>query len=743
MKKIYSTTALAIFLAACGGGGGGSESQSAPKVINGSASKGIIQGGKVEAFEVLPDGKLSSVAVGSATTDQAGNYKISLNNNYLNGPIRVVVSGGNGAKMVCDIPSGCGNSTSFGQLVDISDNFKLSAVIPPFNGVSIDTHINALTDLADKIASSKGYSARNIQDSNDIIRQSFSLTKDITKTVAVDITKKEALDVSNDISSQRVSLISAAILSSLSKGDEEFFAEKFKAFAEKVGSDRGLVKNDDDATNIISVQDILFETDSVVNKSKLITKSTKLDSAQKQNSFALQDANNSQVNNSPQVITPTEGSVLSDTENAKNLFADIRQIAAAVADQRNGLSRFESSINSAFFTEQETIKGVINEGLSSLLADTQLASLAISAAAYEYQASVDGNTKIPESVEFLTPAGEKIIVTISNSSGRDPVFGINQQLNNNRRIILTAVVSDVNFQRSDADVSSGSSTKILGDASLKIDGFIANEVNSLSVKDSLIVFRGVNFTSEETFSNDGSFAYRLNDTLGVKSASCNINAQLKQLKSSKPVEFKGSIGFDVSDLISERDESFKDGRETKESFLSARSVKISLNGGFSKDGESLEASFDVKADSPEGLAFKRTTVTDFNQGSFSDSRAGETAENFVAVQASLIFKTIFNGVGPAQVSLSAKRESLNDGSAEVSVIFNGKAITIRASKIENQSRIVSIENQNNVRLEARIPNDGSWNGDVNSGGRKVGSIETTRDKIIVIRYEDGSFESIF
>ena len=76
MKKLGLSVAIAaaLGLTACGGGGGGGGGSSAPAgaTVSGTASKGIVIGGKVNAYLFKSDGTPDTTTVATATTDANG-----------------------------------------------------------------------------------------------------------------------------------------------------------------------------------------------------------------------------------------------------------------------------------------------------------------------------------------------------------------------------------------------------------------------------------------------------------------------------------------------------------------------------------------------------------------------------------------------------------------------------------------------------------------------------------------------
>jgi len=109
---------MLALLSACGGGGGGgapaddsSTSSSVSGVqLNGTASKGILNGGVVTAEELDSSGN-AIATLATTTTAADGSYSLTLSDDYTGGPVQVSISVDANTQMKCDSPVGCGTRT--------------------------------------------------------------------------------------------------------------------------------------------------------------------------------------------------------------------------------------------------------------------------------------------------------------------------------------------------------------------------------------------------------------------------------------------------------------------------------------------------------------------------------------------------------------------------------------------------------------------------------------------------------
>src|SRR5690606_20655031 len=338
----------------------------------GSATKGVMINAPVKAYEILADGDLSA-AVGTATTDSKGDYSMTLDSAYKGGPLRIVIEGGSGVTMVCDIPSGCGSDVLFGQAAPLSSDFRLSAVVVAPIGNTVSVHVTPLTDLADKLAEKKGYSAGNVAAANDIIRQAFQLGSDITSVKPVDITNADSI-AAGSADAKKMALLTAAILTAAdAQGSGDSLEAKLAAFAKTVGADGGLVVNDTGTQPIVSVRDILAAaaTVSAAAKTKAAddNKSIDLGAVDTALALSLSEAEAKPQSDVPTLITPIDTVTKSDVAKTKALAADLRAIATS-SQLRDGTVQFGQQIQGAFGDQLDLISTVANSDLGNLLRDT-------------------------------------------------------------------------------------------------------------------------------------------------------------------------------------------------------------------------------------------------------------------------------------------------------------------------------------------------------------------------------------
>ena len=190
--------------------GGGSTAQSVP--VTGTAAKGILLGAYVEAC--VSTDCLDPIATATTSRDD-GSYTLNIPANNA-GTLVIRVSQQPGAKMICDVPAGCGNGVSFGQPADMESGLSLRSVTTvDASATTVEAHVSPLTELvtAAAIESRGGLGTLNadaVSKGSVAVRKLLGLGdgKDLTQIKPVDITKPEAANA--DTAALQLSLLAAA-----------------------------------------------------------------------------------------------------------------------------------------------------------------------------------------------------------------------------------------------------------------------------------------------------------------------------------------------------------------------------------------------------------------------------------------------------------------------------------------------------------------------------------------------------
>ena len=269
----------AVLLTACGGGGGSSDPAPAPAPLpppppppppapsgisfdlDGTATKGLILGGTVRVFDA--NDPTVELATGITSTVN-GSFDLAIGSSkaFEGGAVKVIVTGGTGATMVCDAPSGCGR-TAFGDTFAIGDDFELSAIIEaPANDGAVTVNVSALTTLAAALAEANVNGGEidkaDLDEANQKVANIFGLTQtDLWRLSGLDVTR-EKIDVKPTTDELRAAFMNAGILEAMLEGNGTLDQRLNALVTEFVENDGQLILNEgSDAPSLISVEDIV------------------------------------------------------------------------------------------------------------------------------------------------------------------------------------------------------------------------------------------------------------------------------------------------------------------------------------------------------------------------------------------------------------------------------------------------------------------------------------------------------
>ena len=192
-SRLLSKSALAVAISGglmLGGCSNGGNNEYQPgnndySILEGIAAKGLIIKGLVEAWELDATGRRLR-QVGTAVTDDEGKYRLPLTSDYGKGPIQLVIKPQSDTKMICDVKGG---GCEYGKPVSLPDDFSLTAILPPSEKRgTVSAQITPLTHMAAKRVFASGqFSAPTIKDA--ISEVSNIIGVDVLETPPVDITK--------------------------------------------------------------------------------------------------------------------------------------------------------------------------------------------------------------------------------------------------------------------------------------------------------------------------------------------------------------------------------------------------------------------------------------------------------------------------------------------------------------------------------------------------------------------------
>jgi len=220
--------------------------------ISGTASKGLVVGGRVTAYPII-DGAIDQAnPLGSQLTDEDGQYTITISN--YSGPVALILTpAGKSSKTKCDVPTGCAQSTqsyAFGQFMPF--NFAMNAVIPNVSEGTVSASVTPLTHMAAGFAKSQGYTSESITVANKKAATMLGLS-DILTIKPVDITDTIALgSASTSLDSLKYGYLAAAIAKIAQQDHAGDISAALRSLALSYTFNGGELQNND-ASNSIEV----------------------------------------------------------------------------------------------------------------------------------------------------------------------------------------------------------------------------------------------------------------------------------------------------------------------------------------------------------------------------------------------------------------------------------------------------------------------------------------------------------
>lgn len=432
LKKNLLTIAIASSLAACGGGGGGS-SPSSSGTVSGSVVKGLVVGAKVTAKDA------NGTEVGTATTNENGEYSITLDPSYTGGPIEIEIEGQDNSTMKCDVVGGCDpdgdpttdNTVAFGQTIPLTSAFKLKAVVPNATG-TVSTHVTALTDMAAKLAklnsgAGNALNADAVSGANSQVAQLFGLSSgdDLIQQKPIDITDPDVIRDAT-VAQLRNALYSAAILGAVLKSDRpsDDIGDALEAFSNDFAENGGQLVDKDDSSNktVTSKKDILIEVDALLKEDSVSGAIASTDDGIRSKTDDDQAETETKPVDDRTTAAPSPEAASPDIQQALAMISDMRDLAYALGARQNNTASTDMQALTegaeAFANELSIAGDATGPGAQYLAKALGMAAVAMAQAGAEYalaveQAQEDSNTPIPSAVLVQ---GIQVIITVPDAS---------------------------------------------------------------------------------------------------------------------------------------------------------------------------------------------------------------------------------------------------------------------------------------------------------------------------------------
>lgn len=702
-----SALAIALLATACGGGGGGGggDDDFDGATSSGSAGKGIIVGGAVEALEIKNG---AFIPRGTTTTNAAGQYSLSLTE-YTGGPLVIQIKGGGSATMKCDVQAGCGEGVSFGQALPLASTFLMRTVMPtvPSDG-ELARCISPFTELAvQRAIDAAGGSLNNVSSAqaNAALSEVSQLVGgiDVLRTCVVDLTNPTAVDDAPE-SALALSGLSAAVLAVGGSADPEAAMASLDAAFD--GGD-------------IAAEDLQELLTAATTELQAVSEGSETNVAYLAMADDIEDAGPGGIVN-PE---PSPGSTanLAAVEKGKALIGQVRSLALNLTtDVRDGESQ---PVVSAFADQLDAAADAVET--------TQVGSalgLVLDEVSTFYESLADGSGSSGTTFTSIDSAGATQTATIS----------VNKPATGNHSVTVTGRVRDFTANLS---LSAPANPQAGGTAPRDFSAVVNGTFESASGV-------GVRATLQGSAGVDDLTYSEVLDRWDGASAVFDGTATFAQIGISNPFSFSGEVSMRVADCTAcsttvTRPDGVVDSGEA------INLDRFSLEGIFSNNEATFEASVSVDMDT--------TATTNY------DIRLPVSANNVPSGKVSVQVDAVLDGFHTYGVALVAELDDINslvDNDDGVDFYNVDAMLTASLRRDDSTLLITAISqpptNTSNV-IDLIIRNqsgDAIWvdnltgSGSIPAGGRimvddkQIGTIEETDRGVVIIRWTDGTFETL-
>ncbi|NAW64073.1 hypothetical protein [Photobacterium halotolerans] len=774
MKKSVLATLIisSLGLTACGGGSGSNndstDSNTSPTEVTtaGVVNKGIVKSGLVAVCEATVANTSQERCVSpllTTTTNEKGQF--SLTGLPANKALLVVVTKGNGTQMKCDYV-GCqdanGNPIEFGEWMTVPNDFKLLAVIAS-SGEIKTANVNSLTNLAAKkaieLTGSLDLTTDIVNNSNAIIGKALGLTKPITEMGSVDITDANAI-AGSDNEDLRAAILSASIEQSRKSGSVNI--------DDLIDYDA----NGKLAVNKNIVSQIQADTTQVVSQAKAHSKNqgnagSKLDNAD-QDVSAI-DPDNIEIG--IDIDKPVANAVVQ----AKDFIKQIRTVYTAASDAgdlNTGLTNFADELSD--------ISSIAQEDTEMLLENVNGAIIAISEA-MKPDANFEGNMLLTNNNYYVYKDGDQytvqqngvsLVATGSYDHSTKTVTETDQNCNysefctktTTEEIRTNITLNELSANYNDAWLNTSQSHVVLS----------ANITRKETGNYSSTPTNEGNIYVDESSTSEVSQV----NTLKLQLSEATLTYFSYQENFSYPNTFSGNITLIADDISSADFNSYTYNEnwngsgadwsnESKDSsIIEAKSLTFKIDGVIASNGQAVSALMDIRLNNIGGYVHLRDIThtvsgrycswwSDWDNRCYTRSEeiiteeSFETKDSFIRANVKMALGANILNANNTPVatglSLDISRNDYNLIEVDAGVTYNGKDTYLSTSYkpySDTNTPYVSLRDGKGLVATLTEKGEDDIGGTIYVNGKSTGTIGTTNNNLLLIRYTDGSFESM-
>jgi len=793
MKRLALSLAIAAALGVSGCNSSSSNSSPSTTTVSGTASKGVVVEGIVEAFLFDANGEPDyTTVIASDTTDSSGDYSLSIPNEHKDKPIYIRVTSDGTATMKCDLALGCGGTVAFGDSYTLDDTtFEMGAVLPESDG-TVSVGLTPLTTAAAKkalteieAAGSTVAAATSISNANSSVANTVNgilgLTPgddgyvvSITDVPVVDLT--DAVEVSsslleNDTVAIQIASINAAVVSAVQTDQPGLSIEEaIDSFTDNLAA--GPLTNNTNVANVTDIAEILADSEAVL--AAMVTKVTAdLDLDEDDNALAELEALETEISEAQDDAAeavadstvdddPSETADSDELTQVKVFVEELREIGTAIDSSIVGDASIESILD-GFETQTDAADMVSSDDADAALEGLAKATEAI-ADVYDTNFITDDGVIDAVAGTYQSEDGIEVVVTVSGNVSTLTVNNPELAVEVDGEMVTANVnvagtVSDLTFTENltETDVE-GTSTEVgtlaasiaLDIAGTSTSGTIDLEVLNGTVTASASAILDNEFINTSNGFDDSidesgtlsNFAFDLditmehNDTLGEAGTVMVDGVEV----TVDPMSFAGGLAFTFSNwTVSEVSQESDDGLGTINSedeheviTFSPGIISFDLTGTFGNSTEEFDMAFGIDANGSTVPDF--VEVFDIDDG--DSETGGETESQFASATMTLTFDAKLAGIADQiEFSFDVTRAGFDDVESNLSLSYPGRTIDIEASVdgIDSDgSAIGSLTLTNNDGVVIQIDADESI---VNEDDEVSGTIMLTGDDTVYGQFD--------
>ncbi|MGB1311204.1 MAG: hypothetical protein ACPG47_08330 [Leucothrix sp.] len=804
-KHVLAAAISAILIAGCGSDNNDTM-QATPqaRTVSGSAAKGIVQQGIVKAYLLDSTGTAGAV-VGNATTGADGTYSLTMADTYDGvSALLLELTADADTRMVCDAKSGCG-AVARGELVTPPASFKLTTVLPGVGSdTAVNAQITAFTHMAAKsIQNSGDASSANITATTSKVNGLVGVN--ILETAPVNITESSQLSGADE-NQQRYTVMLAALAEEAFKDNDasgsvdtddmisnlEAFADDFSdgSFGGSGGLNMATFLAAVDAEVVNSAADLNDTVETSLDQHTTIVESQLSNGGYTPASVSGEGA--SDVARAKSLLTEvrTWNNSLADLENPAKAFTDDAEVIVDTLDQNSQavIEVFSKAINAAAEAIDEAEE--TNSAVATSVAVYNGAGVAIGDIAIA-DTSGSNNQEYTVTATDLSGVAINLVIKlntlISNTTvaAGDVVFEISgSAANADTKVTLnntavTMTLTEAYDRESDTDLGDVTSAMAFA-GGIKIESLSAGAVTGQSVMGNVMI-KLVALSGVQSIANDDNLSLEkialtdltVSDTEG-STGGLSISLEMDNatgfdtfgyLNNEPMVEVSEQRGMDTFDL-----------NQLKTAFSIASvdyinyNVQANQTCGTGRDANGDYVNYSCQNGDVGGLKsqamdvlnakypqdYVSTSVKFVNiSGSFNsmvditgslDVGDMETASSFLDATLNITGKIDLAAHPEAMLSLTADKTGLKAGTFTATLGYDNKTLQFMATTTDGNdtgtSGDLSFSNADGVVMKLSASSGEATSGSVTVDGTTVGTIEEMSGDVVIMRYNDGTFESL-